>query len=269
MRAPQLLATFGTSWLLATATAQQWQWSIDRRLPGDFQGQVAYDEARARVVLFGCVAPTNWRPALHSFTFEWDGDHWVHRDTEAGEVLGASLCYDTVRQRVVRTFGTNGSFYATTKEWDGQTWSLRSGGGVTARAWHATTFHVATGRVFAFGGQGGPSWQTLGDTLQLTTAAWTVTSPASGPTARYDHAMAYDAARQRSVLFGGQGGTLRDDTWEWDGAAWLPRPTTVHPSARSGAALAFDPVRNRMVLFGGRGGTAVLGGMRERTLLFM
>ncbi len=43
-----------------------------------------------------------------------------------------------------------------------------------------------------------------------------------GPSPRYGHAMAYEAARQRVVLFGGSGGTspLFNDTWGWDGVAW-------------------------------------------------
>jgi hypothetical protein len=43
-----------------------------------------------------------------------------------------------------------------------------------------------------------------------------------GPSPRYGHAMAYEAARQRVVLFGGSGGSsaLLNDTWGWDGVAW-------------------------------------------------
>jgi len=52
----------------------------------------------------------------------------------------------------------------------------------------------------------------------------------SGPSARYEHAMAYDAARARVVLFGGREqfpltGVFAD-TWEWDGSAWLQRQVT-------------------------------------------
>ena len=259
MRATLLLALVGSN-SLTTATAQQAQWLIDRRLPGEFQGQLAYDEARERVVLFGGVAPTSWQPAVHSFTFEWDGEQWVHRATEVGEEVGGALCYDTGRRRVVRTFGGSASVpTATTEEWDGQAWTLRSAGGVVARAWHAATFHGATGRVLVFGGRGGPTWSTLGDTLQLTNNIWTIGAPGTSPGARYHHAMAYDAARMRSVLFGGYSGTVLDDTWEWDGTSWSLRPTAVRPSARMAPALAFDPVRNRMVLFGGSDATTVLG----------
>ena len=73
-----------------------------------------------------------------------------------------------------------------------------------------------------------------------------------GPRARGGHAIAYDAARQRLVLFGGraEGATPQADTWEWDGADWTQVADTG-PDARSGHALTFDTNRQRAVLFGG------------------
>ena len=74
-----------------------------------------------------------------------------------------------------------------------------------------------------------------------------------GPSARAGHAVAYDTARQRVVLFGGraEGGTAQGDTWEWDGADWTQVADTG-PDARSEHALAFDANRQRAVLFGGQ-----------------
>src|SRR5438445_7314701 len=40
----------------------------------------------------------------------------------------------------------------------------------------------------------------------------------AGPSGRTGHAIAYDAARGRTVLFGGDNSALLGDTWEWDGA---------------------------------------------------
>ncbi|HKQ47741.1 MAG TPA: kelch repeat-containing protein [Phycisphaerae bacterium] len=84
------------------------------------------------------------------------------------------------------------------------------------------------------------------------TGVWTG-SPGPAPSARNYHAMAYDAARGRTVLFGGQnaGGNLAD-TWEWDGSAWALVATTG-PAARSLHAMTYDSVRGKVVLFGGFG----------------
>jgi hypothetical protein len=64
--------------------------------------------------------------------------------------------------------------------------------------------------------------------------------------------MAYDAARDRVVLFGGTAAAGYDDTWEWDGARWTPvAPSGVVPLARKGHAMVYDAARGRVVLFGG------------------
>lgn len=85
--------------------------------------------------------------------------------------------------------------------------------------------------------------------------SWSV---ATGPswrlkllTARDNHAMAYDAARQRVVLFGQVEGVA--DTWEWDGASWTLKSPPTSPPPRGGIAhaLVYDAARQRVVLFGG------------------
>jgi hypothetical protein len=68
-----------------------------------------------------------------------------------------------------------------------------------------------------------------------------------GPSKRAGHAMAYDSARARVVLFGGA--DLRD-TWEWDGQIWI-QVSNIGPSPRVNHAMAYDAARQRMVLFGG------------------
>ncbi|MGB3970091.1 MAG: hypothetical protein WBO45_25370 [Planctomycetota bacterium] len=77
---------------------------------------------------------------------------------------------------------------------------------------------------------------------------WNQLAPATSPQARWGHAMAYDAARQRVVLFGGFGG---GGTWEWDGTSWTQLAPAASPSGRWGHAMAYDAARQRVVLFGG------------------
>src|SRR5437773_1209062 len=74
------------------------------------------------------------------------------------------------------------------------------------------------------------------------------------PAPRYGHAMAYDVARNVTVLFGGYysdgaGHDLRD-TWEWNGSAWTQRASSG-PSARAYHAMAYDAARGVTVLFSG------------------
>ena len=70
---------------------------------------------------------------------------------------------------------------------------------------------------------------------------------------RADHAMAYDLAHGRCVLFGGfDGASALAATMLWDGRRWTAAAPTVQPPARSGHAMAYDVARSRVVLFGGR-----------------
>ena len=54
---------------------------------------------------------------------------------------------------------------------------------------------------------------------------WIQESPATSPSARSDHAMAYDAGHGQTVLFGGgdSTGDFLGDTWVWDGTTWTQK----------------------------------------------
>ncbi len=68
---------------------------------------------------------------------------------------------------------------------------------------------------------------------------------------RNAHAMAYDAHRERIVLFGGADtSAVAGDTWEWNGAGWV-RVSVAGPEPRTFPAMTYDGRRRRIVLFGG------------------
>jgi hypothetical protein len=79
-------------------------------------------------------------------------------------------------------------------------------------------------------------------------------APALHPSARFVPAMAYDAARQQVVLFGGalSDGSVARDTWVWDGQTWaeVAKAPATRPPERYGSAMAFDRTRSEVVLFG-------------------
>lgn len=79
-----------------------------------------------------------------------------------------------------------------------------------------------------------------------------------GPKPRGGHAITFDPARGRIVLFGGDAaGSLFNDTWEWDGEHWT-QVADSGPSARQGSAMAYDAGRQRIVLFGGASASSKL-----------
>jgi hypothetical protein len=218
---------------------------------------VAYDSGRGRTVLFGGRHDTG---AWNDSTWEWDGNDWLNHATSPMGLRGHAMAYDGDRGRVM-VFGGNtggGPQLASTWEWDGSTWFERSAATrPPARAQHAMAYDSARGRVVLFGGahtgDDGFSTVFLGDTWEWDGSAWTERSPAVAPAARYAHAMAYDSARGRIVLFGGRSAAneFLADTWEWDGTTWLERTPSIGPTPRRWPALAYDSSRGRVVLFGG------------------
>ena len=70
--------------------------------------------------------------------------------------------------------------------------------------------------------------------------------------ARSGHAIAYDEARGRTVLFGGSAfELLGNDTWECDGTRWTRRSLLIAPSPRRDYGFTYDSRRQCCVLFGG------------------
>lgn len=114
----------------------------------------------------------------------------------------------------------------------------------------AMTYDSTRNRHVLFGGRSHPAGADLGDTWELDGLNWRQRSPSSAPSPRADAGMAYDSARQRTVLYGGRSsgacGTELADTWEWDGQNWLARTVPNNPPAAGGIQPVFDSLRNRI-----------------------
>src|SRR5262245_19806864 len=112
------------------------------------------------------------------------------------------------------------------------------------------------GRTVLFGGTNGTGSSYYGDTWEWDGTSWANATPVGGssPAPRSWHSMAYDSARQTTVLFGGYNGLQLNDTWEWDGTQWTQVFTAASPSPRSSGAIAYDPWTQRVVMFAGSPG---------------
>jgi hypothetical protein len=169
----------------------------------------------------------------------------------------SAMAYDSRREKLV-VF--DGSGLGDTWEWDGTTWLRRTPATAPpARTGHAMVYDPARQRILLFGGMllgGARGGLATDDTWEWDGTTWLQRAPLSRPPSRAFHGMAYDAARQRVVLFGGT--TISpppplSDTWEWDGATWLQRAPATSPPARSSFAMTYDAARQRVILFGGGG----------------
>lgn len=126
---------------------------------------------------------------------------------------------------------------------------------------HGMASHNASGHVVLFGGIhrfGGLLDVFRDDTWIWDGSNWQQVAVA-GPGARGGNQMAYDAARARTVLFGGftePGPVIHGDTWLWDGAQWQPQLPVTSPPPRYAHGMAYDALREVVVLYGGRDNTS-------------
>ena len=268
---------FGGSGNATGYLVETWEWDGNRWFrrtpltspPARLHPAMAYDSDRGRVVLFGGT----YEGTAYDDTWEWDGNTWIEREppTSPPPRQEHAMVYDSVRGCVV-LFG--GATYSSTGllqdtwEWGGSTWTQRTPSASPRGSYgHAMAFDSARGRVVLFGGwvvkpDGSPEryhHEPDGETWEWDGTNWIQRLPGTRPSARHDHAMAFDSARGRILLVGGNpssiGGnydSVLDDTWEWDGSMWVERSPATRPGPRADHAMAFDSSRWRAVLFGGR-----------------
>jgi streptogramin lyase len=195
---------------------------------------MATDTQRSRVVLFGGQGING----LFNDTWEWTGSTWMPTllgspplSSGSNCVSGAlpdpraydSLTYDSARGRTVLFSGTTGACdFNDTWEYDGLGWRLVSAAVPGLRGNYALTFDSARGQTELTGGCLGGT-PVYGDTWEWNGFSWTNKTSAYGsPGPRFNVAMTYDAARQKTVLFGGTAqipcppfsSTPTGDTWE-------------------------------------------------------
>jgi cysteine-rich repeat protein len=225
---------------------------------------MAFDAGRGKIIVHGGFRIAGPSSGPSSDTWQLDATGWT---AVTGTALATTrrehvMAYDAFRNKLVVFGGSNqpddraaaATFYDDTGENDGASWSTRSfGTDLTVRGGHAVAYDTRRARAVLFGGNQSPTTSVLlNDTLEFTGGTW-IHRTVSGPSARANHAMAYDAARGKVVLFGGvTGGGAVADTWTYDGNTWTqPALSGTPPAARVSAAMAYDAKRGRVVMFGG------------------
>jgi len=172
----------------------------------------------------------------------------VWREFDKTSHLDCAMTFDTARTRFVVVSG------ARTLEWDGGSWQTRATPHAPPSRFGMTlAYDSVRRRTLMFGGfEDTPVGPVLANTLWEYDGIDWVMRNAVGPSGRIGQAMAFDAARGRLVLFGGNDGNQDlGDTWEWDGTVWTQSTPAVAPVARKGTAMAFHAATGQTVLFGG------------------
>jgi len=146
----------------------------------------------------------------------------------------------------------SGTYSNETWTWDGTNWAqLSPTTSPSARGRGKMAYDLFNQEILYSGGRNAST------AISVETWAWDGTNwsqKANGP-ARYAHAIAYDLARKRYVLYGGA--PTYDETWEYDRASdtWTQRyPQWASTGIwRTVPAMVYVPTLGKTILFGGFG----------------
>jgi hypothetical protein len=124
------------------------------------------------------------------------------------------------------------------------------------RIGHTATYDPLRHRMLLIGGYDNTLHNDVWSYALPGNGTWTRLEPIGGPMpARAQHTAVYDPVRDRVLVFGGDGGTFRNDVWELrlDGTpTWSPvTATDLPPSGRREHTMVYDSDRDRIVVFGG------------------
>ena len=219
-RARQRVVLFGGTASNGTFLRDTWEWdgtdwataNVGAGPPAQYGHALAFDSQRNVTVLYPGAFGQN-------LVHEYDGLSWIAKPTSTMPPyrLYASLCFDERRGRTILFGGLGTTALAETWEWDGAAWlQVQPPIAPPGRAYARMAYDSLRGRCILVGGQG-PGSAALADCWEYDGLTWTERT-GDGPSPRMNHALAYDRARHKTVLFGGYGGPTSfgylHDTWE-------------------------------------------------------
>jgi hypothetical protein len=245
--------------LLALPAAAQhalWTQRTTGATPTLLPYRMAYDAARGVCVAVGASAGV-------VETWEFDGAEWTQAfpaNQPPPPPANHVMTYDTVRQRVLLV--SQRSSGSDVWEWTGADWIVHTPAtSPRADLGSAVAFDEQSGLLVLHGGA--RSSQVFAETWLWDGTDWNLVGT-GGPVPRTNHALVYDAARQRPVLFGGRdvNNALLGDTWTFAGQ-WFEHFGIAGPAPRMARNAIYDRARDVAVVFGGATGSALLQDLWE------
>lgn len=216
---------------------------------------MAFDPSSRRVSVFGGVDHLAKPSVRYADTWAWDGKTWTELSRGGPSArIWPAMAYDPNTRRMLLFGGADPPKVLNDLWlWDGSRWTELKLAHSPAPRWHfAMVGDEARRQVVLFGGVDTTGTRVAyGDTWVWDGRDWRQASN-NGPGPRFGHAMSYDRARRKIVLYGGRdnSGRALGDTWEWDGTTWREL-ATAGPGPRLLHGLAFDEIRRAVILFGG------------------
>lgn len=230
----------------------QTDWRHDVQFVARWQHATAFDSVSKRVLVFGGELGRN-------DLWSWDGSSWQHlpaRVLPPGR-RNAAMAFDPVRQRLVLFggAGVDGASLGDTWEWTSGVWLRRTPSTSPLPRFGARmVYDPGRQKLLLFGGATPTSnYLTFyNDTWEWDGNNWQVINTPQTPSGRLSHAMSYNPARQRVIVYGGWDavGDNQTDSWQFDGSTWTPLPGSVRPVLKRGASSWFDPGSQQTMLLG-------------------
>ncbi len=217
---------------------------------------MAYDSIAQRILLFGGVPNDTW-------AFDPATDTWTQRfpTQSPPRLFSPVMTFDARADRSIMAGlplpGT--SLETWSYDYAANRWSEVNTPSPSNRSGEGMVYDPSAGRDLLFGGFSN-SGVPLGDVWSFDYAnlTWTNRSPPSPPPGRGGMALAFDAAADRMVMYGGTGSAgnmqvVYEDTWAYDyvGNAWSNLAPASPPSGRYLMAMDYDSAALLEVMCGG------------------
>lgn len=209
-----------STWTYDPASGE-WQDLETRGHPRDVWGaRIAYDAGSDRMILFGGFDGATLND--QTWALDLDAKRWarMHPATSPPAQNFHAMAYDPDADRVIM-FSGHGQQGTWAYDYDTDTWAnLSPKRSPEALDYSAIVYDPVGKRMILFGGVTGSLEEPRGETwaFDFRKNTWTLLAPATVPSPRGWHAMAFDAETETIVLFsGGQTrDTDQDDVWLFD-----------------------------------------------------
>jgi hypothetical protein len=231
--------------------------------PPRVNGNMVWDSTAGYVLLFGgqYFNGTTDRSQYYNDTWTYLAGTWTNVTPLLSPPArsGAMMADDPADGLVVLFGGLIDDHEANdTWEWSGSSWT-----NITATAgpappkgyWASMAYDNATATVLLFGGYNG-SLRQGNDTWSFHGGKWSQLFPTDRPLGRDGQAMAFDAASDEMVMWGGLNSTYLNDTWTFAEGNWTEVGPGAAPGPRVNAGLAYYASRGEIVLYGGYPGSS-------------
>ncbi|MCA8949979.1 MAG: hypothetical protein KDE27_10785, partial [Planctomycetes bacterium] len=225
--------------------------------------QMATDPATGYALVFGGWNGSGSSGTLFADTWIWDGADWTALPAAGPSARAdAATAANPTAGILAVAGGLTGlsptEFADDVWQWQTTSWTRSNRGSLPAPIYdYGAAYDERRGEVVVFGGQTdcSPISPVVIDDMWIwKEGAWEQRNPPFRPSPRSYDRLCYDAARDRVVLYGGNGGgTPLGDTWEWDGTRWTLRLPLASPPAGGGNGVSYDERQGVTVVYGSIG----------------